>query len=269
MCISNMGISWVFFIWLSNCSLVTFFLITPEIFLLETSNSKHMHLCILCKYMSNMINIPYIFYIRQSHLLSCVCQYLLKYLYNKLQILHTYTSIYSALINKITHPCLVCHIWEQYLFILAIPAKSAQVQWTYLLGLVWNTADIYVSHMINFQKSRSWTFLCIRCTQIWLIKSCVLGRAEVCASGNAYLVVCVILFRMKCWPSIIHMLIYFTLFHFLLWVCISRRISFHCGVLFVLWLLLWMLFPITGLFIFSVLICPCHSVVSGQVLCKM
>ena len=67
-------------------------------------------------------------------------------------------------------------------------------------------------------------------------------------------------------------IIYFVLLPFLLLFCVNFRRYLRCssvqflwGFPFLMWSLLQMLFPVTRPFIFRVLVCPCHSLLYGQV----
>ena len=90
-----------------------------------------------------------------------------------------------------------------------------------------------------------------------------------CNSGS-----CVVSFRVTCWLIIILWLIYFLLSTFPFQLCISlsdyliyNKAQFLCNFHFLIWLLLWMLLPVIGPFIFRVLDCHNQLVDPGQFLC--
>ena len=128
-------------------------------------------------------------------------------------------------------------------------------------------------HLTSLLRSSSWLMLCYRGNLLHFIWLCPLWARLFLPISMHNFTVCAVSFRVTSW-FITLPLMYFFLFTFFPHSCFSSRgclscnsVHCPCNFLFLIWLLLPMLFPIIGPFIFRVMGFRSPVLASGLVLC--
>ena len=177
--------------------------------------------------------------------------------------MHWSSLVPSMLARELVLSCtLFWFVFEYILIFLSWNSSShSSILFWPLLQYSWH---VCLCHLTNLLRSNSWLMLLYRDNLLQFIMLYpFLGKTPFMPMAVHSFNGCGVSFRVTCWMFITLLFINFFLFTFLFLLCVSSRgcLSYDsvwclCNFLFLMWLSLLMLCPISGPFIFRVLEFP-------------